>query len=111
MLTIYGAKRACSSLAIPISNAVLLKRLRNFVPRKEPGVSVDAVITAGALDVHTLTSSPLILQRLREALARSVGWVNILLTSVIFISIPAALGMQWLNRVEGPGSGTEVGKD
>ncbi|PVH92484.1 MFS general substrate transporter [Periconia macrospinosa] len=85
------------SLAIPISNAVLLKGLRNFVPKYAPGVSADAAIAAGALDVDTLTQSPVDLHGLRQAWAHSVGWVNILLTAVICISVPTALGMRWLN--------------
>jgi hypothetical protein len=86
-----------SSLAIPISNAFLLKGLHNFVPKTAPSISADAIIAAGALDVETLTSSPVLLHGLREAWARSVGWVNIFLTAVICISVPTALGMRWLN--------------
>ncbi|PVH94202.1 hypothetical protein DM02DRAFT_661269 [Periconia macrospinosa] len=43
------------SLAIPVSNAVLLKGLRNVLPKYAPGVSADAAIAAGGLYVDTLT--------------------------------------------------------
>ncbi|KAF1998136.1 MFS general substrate transporter [Amniculicola lignicola CBS 123094] len=85
------------SLAIPISNSLLLKGLQHHIPKHAPGISPISVIKAGALDLPNLSTSRTAIEGLREAWALSVSWVNILLTAVICISLPTALGMKWLN--------------
>ncbi|KAI4121450.1 MAG: hypothetical protein LQ338_006357 [Usnochroma carphineum] len=85
------------SLGVPIGNAVLIAALHSYVPRLAPGVSADAVVDAGALNMPSLTTSTSMLQGLREAWALAVSRVNILLLVVICVSVPTACGMKWLN--------------
>ena len=86
-----------SSLGVPIGNAVLIAALHTYVPVLAPGVSTDAVVIAGPLDLKSLTPSEVILHGLREAWARAVSRVNILLVVVVCVSVPTACGMEWLN--------------
>jgi hypothetical protein len=85
------------SLGVPIANAILISSLNSEVPRYAPSVSPETVISAGALNVTSLTDSPNVLHGLRAAWSIAVAHVNILLTSIICISVPTALGMRWLN--------------
>ena len=76
---------------------MLIAALSSYVPRFAPGVSADAVITAGPLDLTSLTSSVSLIEGLRQAWALAVSRVNVFLLVVICVSVPTACGMQWLN--------------
>lgn len=82
---------------MPIGNALLIDGLRTEVPKLAPSISPEAVVRAGATDLQSLSSSPSILQGLREAYAIAISHVNIFLVVVICVSIPTACGMEWLN--------------
>ena len=86
-----------SSLGVPIGNALLIGGLRTEVPRLAPSIPTEAVVRAGATDLESLSSSPYIIQGLREAYAIAISHVNIFLVVVICISVPTACGMEWLN--------------
>ena len=86
-----------SSLGVPIGNALLIDGLRTEVPKLAPSISPEAVVRAGATDLQSLSSSPYILQGLREAYAIAISHVNIFLVVVICVSVPTACGMEWLN--------------
>ncbi|PCH00736.1 Major facilitator superfamily domain, general substrate transporter [Penicillium occitanis (nom. inval.)] len=85
------------SIGVPIANAVLIASLQTHVPTYAPSVSPESVIQAGALNVATLSSAPDIIDGLRSAWSVAVAHVNILLTTIICVSVPTALGMRWLN--------------
>lgn len=85
------------SIGVPIANAVLIASFQTQVPTYAPSVSPESVIQAGALNVATLSSSPEIIQGLRSAWSVAVAHLNILLTTIICVSVPTALGMRWLN--------------
>lgn len=85
------------SLGVPIANAILIASLNSEVPRFISSISPETVIQAGALNVTSLTSSPEVLHGLRSAWSIAVAHVNILLTTIICVSVPTALGMRWLN--------------
>ena len=55
------------------------------------------MVRAGATDLQSLSTSPYILQCLREAYAIAVSHVNIFLVVVICVSVPTACGMEWLD--------------
>ncbi|MCJ1377535.1 hypothetical protein MMC17_000630 [Xylographa soralifera] len=85
------------SLGVPIGNALLIDKLRGEVFDLASDISPDAVIAAGPLALQSLTSSPAVLQGLRQAWALAVSQVNVFLVVIICISIPTACGMKWLN--------------
>lgn len=85
------------SIGVPIANAVLIASLQTQVPTYAPSVSPKSVIQAGALNVATLSTTPDIIYGLRSAWSVAVAHVNILLTTIICVSVPTALGMRWLN--------------
>ena len=82
---------------MPIGNALLIDGLHTEVPKLTSTVSPDAVVTNGALNLQSLTTSPSILHGLREAYAIAISHVNYFLVATIVISVPTALGMEWLN--------------
>lgn len=86
-----------SSLGVPIANALLLSGLRSEVPKYAPGVSPEAVVRNGALNLERLTTSFSATHGLREAYAIAISYVNIFLVVIICVSVPTALGMEWLN--------------
>jgi len=86
-----------SSLGVPIGNALLIDGLRSEVPKYAPSVAPEDVVRNGALNLERLTTSPSALHGLREAYAIAISHVNIFLTVIICISVPTALGMEWLN--------------
>lgn len=86
-----------SALGVPIANALLVNGLRSEVPKFTSIVTPEAVISAGALNLQSLITSPDILQGLREAYTIAISHVNIFLVAVICISVPTACGMEWLN--------------
>ena len=77
-----------SSLGVPIGHALLIDKLRNDTPKLAFNVSPDAVINAGPLALQSLTSSPAVLQELRQAWVLAVSQVNVLLVVIICISYP-----------------------
>lgn len=85
------------SIGVPAGSAVLIAGLQSQVPSLAPGVSAQTVIVAGALDVESLTRSSSVLQGLRQAWSIAVSHVNILLVTIICVSVPTALGMKWLD--------------
>lgn len=85
------------SIGVPAGNALLIAALRKHVPEYAPGIDPKTVINAGPLALESLTNSSSTLHGLREAWSIAVSEVNILLLSIICISVPTALGMQWLN--------------
>lgn len=82
---------------MPIGNALLIAGLHSEVPKFTSTVSPDAVVLNGALNLQSLTTSPSILHGLREAYAIAISHVNFFLVATIVISVPTALGMEWLN--------------
>ena len=82
---------------MPIGNALLIDGLHSEVPKFTSTVSPDAVVMNGALNLQSLTTSPSILHGLREAYAIAISHVNYFLVATIVISVPTALGMEWLN--------------
>jgi len=85
------------SIGVPAANAVLVAGLRKQISKLAPGIDPDNVITVGALNLETLTASASVLHGLRQAWSFAVADVNILLVTIICISVPTALGMKWLN--------------
>jgi len=85
------------ALGVPIGNALLIGGLKSQVPKYAGSVSSEAVIRNGALNLQSLTNSPIALRGLREAYAIAISRVNIFLVVVICVSVPTSLGMQWLN--------------
>ncbi len=82
---------------MPIGNALLIDGLHSEVPKFTSAVSPDAVVLNGALNLQSLTTSSSILHGLREAYAIAISHVNYFLVAIIVISVPTALGMEWLN--------------
>ncbi|KAL8704960.1 MAG: hypothetical protein Q9201_001906 [Fulgogasparrea decipioides] len=88
------------SIGIPIANALLIDGLHSQVPEYAPSVSPDDVVRNGALHFESLTTSSSLLRGLRQAYAIAISHVCIFLVAIICISIPTALGMEWLNIKE-----------
>ena len=82
---------------MPIGNALLIDGLRSEASKFASVISPEALIRNGALNLQALTTSPSVLQGLREAYAIAVSHVNIFLVVLICISVPTACGMEWLN--------------
>ena len=85
------------SIGVPMGNAILIAGLQHEVAYHDPFISPDAVVKASALGVTTLSSDPSRIHVLREAWAAAVADVNVLLVTIICVSVPTALGMKWLN--------------
>ena len=85
------------SIGVPIANAVLIKALQVRIPQWAPSVSPEKAIRAGALNLEELAQQPDTLQGLRTAWSFAISDVNILLVTIICISVPTAMGMKWLN--------------
>ncbi|KAL8868192.1 MAG: hypothetical protein Q9174_005149 [Haloplaca sp. 1 TL-2023] len=85
------------AIGIPIANALLIDSLHSQVPEFALDVASEDVVRNGALNLEHLTRSPSILRGLRQAYAIAISHVCILLVVVVCVSIPVALGMEWLN--------------
>ncbi|KAI4263583.1 MAG: hypothetical protein L6R42_001283 [Xanthoria sp. 1 TBL-2021] len=85
------------AIGIPIANALLIDGLHSQVPKFAPEVASEDVVRNGALNLENLTRSPSMLRGLRQAYAIAISHVCILLVVVVCVSIPVALGMEWLN--------------
>lgn len=91
------ANKSHSAIGIPIANALLIDGLHSQVPKFAPEVASEDVVRNGALNLENLTRSPSMLRGLRQAYAIAISHVCILLVVVVCVSIPVALGMEWLN--------------
>ena len=81
-------------------NAMLITSLQKQLPRLAPSVSPTTVIRSGALGVNHLADSPQVIEEIRRAWATAVAEVNILLVTIICVSVLTALGMSWLSVKE-----------
>lgn len=91
------------SLAISIGNAIAIDGLHKSVPTVTSAIRADDVINAPR-NITLLVASNIepdlqavVEHGLRQAWAIAVSHVNIFLVAIICISVPTALGMEWLN--------------
>lgn len=104
-LSIARANQVCRirSLAISIGNAIAIDGLHKSVPTVTSAIRADDVINAPR-NITLLVASNIepdlqavVEHGLRQAWAIAVSHVNIFLVAIICISVPTALGMEWLN--------------
>ena len=86
-----------SSIGVFVGEALLVNGLSSSIPDQTASVSPQAVISAGPLSLPELTSSPSILQALRQGYAKAITNIFIFATAIVCISVPLASGMEWLN--------------
>ena len=86
-----------SSLAISIGSTLLTNSLTHFVRLLAPSIPSSAVLRAGALNLHSLTASSVILTSLRQAYAKSFDRVMVLALVLTCLGMPVACGMRWFN--------------
>jgi len=85
------------SIAISIGESLLINGLAREVPRYTDSVSPQAVISAGALNLSSLTTSNTVLRSLQAAYAKVISTIMVFALIIVCISIPVACGMKWLN--------------
>jgi hypothetical protein len=85
------------TVAIPIGNAVFLNALGKYIPIYSDGIETQAVVHAGPLAIHQLSSSAITVHGIRLAYSKAVQHTMVFALVIICVSIPAASGMQWLN--------------
>ncbi|KAM3076173.1 hypothetical protein ACMFMG_006315 [Clarireedia jacksonii] len=86
-----------SALEAPISSALLVGGLRHKIPKIETEILAEDVINTGATGITSITRSPELIQKLRRAYCIAVSHAMIFLVRTIYISVPTAFGMKWLN--------------
>ena len=86
-----------SSLAISIGSTLLTNSLTHFVRLLTPSLQSSAVLRAGALNLHSLTRSSVVLTSLRQCYAKSFDRIMIFALVLTCLGMPVACGMRWFN--------------
>ena len=80
-----------------MGQTITISTLINEVPKQIPGLSGGEVLTAGAVNLSALATSPETLASLRSIWNTAVSRTMILSVTCVAVSVPFTLGMEWLN--------------
>ena len=86
-----------SAIGISIGESILVSKLLSEVPKYTNSVTPQAVVSSGALNLDSLTNSPLVIDGLRQAYGKAISAVMICATVAICVSGLTTLGMRPLN--------------
>ncbi|KAL8721385.1 MAG: hypothetical protein Q9225_001932 [Loekoesia sp. 1 TL-2023] len=85
------------AIGVSTGETILVGRLLNEVPKYTTSVAPQAVISAGALNLSTLTNSISVLDGLRQAYRNAISTIMLCATTTICIANLTTLGMKRLN--------------
>ncbi|CAF9937713.1 MAG: hypothetical protein HETSPECPRED_000624 [Heterodermia speciosa] len=88
---------AGGAIGISIGESILVSKLLSEVPKYTKSIPPQAVISSGALNLDTLTNSPVVIDGLRQAYGKAISAVMICATVAIGVSSLTTLGMRPLN--------------
>lgn len=80
-----------------MGQTITISTLLDEVTKQLPGVSSEAVITAGAANLQLLVATPEALKILRLIWNTAISRTMILSVALVAASVPFTLGMEWLN--------------
>jgi len=64
---------------------------------KHTNLSAQAIIAAGATNLHSLTSSPAVFQEIQSIYSLGVRNVMYFSTGLVALALPLAFGMEWVS--------------
>lgn len=96
-----------SAVAIAVGQTITLTTILSEVPIRLPSLPPQRVITAGALGLEKIASTPYILSQLRDIWDLAITRAMILSLAAICAAVPFSLGMEWLNSRKKAEEGTD----
>ena len=84
-------------IAIAIGQSVFINGLLNEIPKHTNATSPAAVLAVGLTSFQHLARTPTILRALQDAYATAIRFTMYFSLATACLSLPFALGMQWLN--------------